>query len=90
MNSQLSTYKRSPFKVKNLAVNIYEKDLNPLHPYLLVSYKNLAVAYFTVKDYESAAFFMEKVVNGRRKILPTNHADLVNVEQWLLKIKNSI
>jgi hypothetical protein len=29
---------------------------------------------------------MEKVVSGRRKILTANHADLVNVEQWLLKI----
>jgi hypothetical protein len=29
---------------------------------------------------------MEKVVSGWRKILPANHADLVNVEQWLLKI----
>lgn len=77
-------------KYTQLAVNIYEKDLDPLHPYLLVSYKNLAVAYFTVKDYESAAFFMGKVVHGRRKVLPANHADLVNVEQWLLKIRNSI
>jgi hypothetical protein len=36
-----------------------------------------------IKDYELAAFFMEKVVSGRRKILPANHADLVNMEQWL-------
>ena len=67
----LSSYER--------ALEIEQKTLPPNHPFLAISYGNIASVYFKMGQYSEALTFYTKELEIEQQSLPSNHPSLANV-----------
>jgi hypothetical protein len=60
------------------------------HPSTAGSYNNLAVFYYGQGEFERAYGFMEKAVDVRSKVLPSNHPHLISSKKGLEMIEGRL
>ena len=69
---------------------IFEKVLATHHPYLAISYNNIASTYYDIKDYKKAKYYFDKAVKICKIALPEDHPDLKNSLEWQKIINDAL